>query len=108
VKTCTSATSNNDTRSQLHDVLTHPIHEHLRTLAASYELTVAQLALGWLLAQGDSIVPIFGTNSRKRLEENVGAASAKLSEEVLAQVQAILPNAAFVGRYPASYMPQWS
>lgn len=82
--------------------------ERLRQLAASTGLTVAQLALGWLLAQGDDIVPIFGTKNRSRLEENLGAAKASLPASTVARVNEILPNGAFGARYPASFMPTWT
>ena len=82
--------------------------EQLRQLAASNGLTVAQLALGWLLARGDDIVPIFGTKNRSRLEENIGAVKASLSPATLARVKEILPNGAFGARYPASHMPTWT
>ncbi len=82
--------------------------EQLRQLAASEGLTVAQLALGWLLAQSDDIVPIFGTKTRSRLEENAGAATASLSATTLARVKAILPNGSFGARYPAGVMPTWT
>ncbi|HVH47618.1 MAG TPA: aldo/keto reductase [Labilithrix sp.] len=82
--------------------------EQLRQLAASTGLTVAQLALGWLLARGDDIVPIFGTKNRSRLEENVRAAHASLPASTLARVNEILPNGAFGARYPESFMPTWT
>ena len=82
--------------------------EQLRQLAKSEGLTVAQLALGWLLAQGDDIAPIFGTKTRSRLEENAGAAKASLSAATLARVNEILPNGSFGGRYPAAFMPTWT
>ena len=81
--------------------------EQLKQLAATEGLTVAQLALGWLLAQGDDIVPIFGTKNRKRLEENVGAAGKALAPATLARVNEILPNGSFGARYPAGFLPSW-
>jgi aryl-alcohol dehydrogenase-like predicted oxidoreductase len=87
-----------------------------RNLAAVRELTaladgkgiaVTQLALAWLLAQGDDIVPIPGTRSPRRLEENVAAAHVILSAEDLARVQEILPQGAAGSRYPAAMMPTW-
>lgn len=82
--------------------------EQLRQLATSEGMTVAQLALAWLLAQGDDIVPIFGTKTRSRLEENAGAAKASLSTATLARVKEILPSGSFGARYPASAMPTWT
>ena len=57
--------------------------EQLKELATSKDITVAQLALAWLLAQGDDIVPIPGTRSPKRLEENANAADVTLTPEDL-------------------------
>lgn len=59
--------------------------------------TPAQLALAWLLAQGDDVIPIPGTKNIKRLEENVGAALVKLSAEELAEIEAAVPQDAVVG-----------
>jgi aryl-alcohol dehydrogenase-like predicted oxidoreductase len=59
--------------------------------------TPAQLALAWVLAQGDDMVPIPGTRSAARLEENVGAADITLSEEDLARLEAIVPSGGVAG-----------
>ena len=53
--------------------------------------TPAQLALAWLLAQGDFIVPIPGTTQRERLEENAGAVDVTLSADDLARIDAVAP-----------------
>lgn len=82
--------------------------EQLKQLATSEGLTVAQLALGWLLAQGNDIVPIFGTKHRKRLEENVGATAKALAPATLERVLQILPEGSFGSRYPASFLPSWT
>ncbi|WP_224372298.1 aldo/keto reductase [Hyalangium versicolor] len=82
--------------------------EQLRQLAGSNGLTVAQLALAWLLTQRDDIAPIFGTKNRSRLEENVGAAKAPLSASTLARVEEILPNGGSGSRYPPAHMPSWT
>src|SRR5262249_13032048 len=60
--------------------------EQVVKLAASKEVTPAQLALAWLLAQGDDIVPIPGTKQMARLEENVGAADLHLTADDLASI----------------------
>jgi aryl-alcohol dehydrogenase-like predicted oxidoreductase len=77
----------------------------LTALAESRDITVSQLALAWLLAQGDDIVPIPGTRSATRLAENVGAADVTLTADDLARVDEILPHGAFGSRYPAEHMP---
>jgi len=82
--------------------------EQLQQLGATEGMTVAQLALGWLLAQGNDIVPIFGTKHRKRLEENVGAAGKALAPATLERVKEILPEGSFGSRYPARFLPTWT
>ena len=81
--------------------------EQLTDLAQAKGVTVAQLALAWLLAQGHDIVPIPGTRSPVRLEENVGAASVLLSADDLDRVAEILPEGAFGSRYPEAMLPKW-
>ena len=77
----------------------------LESLARGKECTPAQLALGWVLAQGDDIVPIPGTKRRSYLEENVGALAVELTAADLAQLdQAIPPGAAAGMRYPEGSM----
>src|SRR3989441_2079061 len=61
----------------------------------------SQLALAWVLAQGNDIVPIPGTKRRKYLEENVGAVEVKLSKDDLRRIEEVFPaNAAAGERYP--------
>jgi len=75
--------------------------ERIRALAADKGCTPAQLALAWLLAQGEDIVPIPGTKRRRYLEENVGALDVRLTPEELAEIDTILPPGAAAGpRYP--------
>lgn len=78
----------------------------LGELAQSKGATVAQLALAWLLAQGNDIVPIPGTRRIERLKENLGAADLTLTEADLARVKAILPNGSIGERYLGG-APQW-
>jgi aryl-alcohol dehydrogenase-like predicted oxidoreductase len=67
--------------------------------------TPAQLALAWLLAQGEDIVPIPGTKRQKYLEENAQAAHVKLTAEELARIDQALPRGAAKGaRYPEAAM----
>jgi aryl-alcohol dehydrogenase-like predicted oxidoreductase len=79
----------------------------LTELAASKDATVAQLALAWLLAQGEHIVPIPGTRSAARVEENVGAADLTLNDGDLARITEILPTGGFGARYPEGMNPDW-
>ena len=77
-------------------------------LADEKGCTPAQLALAWLLAQGDDIVPIPGTKSRRRLEENVGAVGVALSRADLARLDAAVPPGAAAGeRYMPWARPRW-
>ena len=82
--------------------------EGLREFAASRGITVTQLALAWLLAQGEDIVPIPGTRDPDRLAENVAAADVTLTDADLEAVHEILPEGAAGSRYPAFLMPAWS
>jgi aryl-alcohol dehydrogenase-like predicted oxidoreductase len=63
-------------------------------IAAEKGVTPAQLALAWVLAQGDDLVPIPGTKRRKYLEENAAAVDVELGDEDLARIEAELPPAA--------------
>jgi aryl-alcohol dehydrogenase-like predicted oxidoreductase len=75
----------------------------VRELAAEKGATPGQLALAWVLAQGDDVVPIPGTKRRSYLEENVGAAAVELSPEDIARLDAIAPPGVAVGgRYANS------
>lgn len=69
----------------------------LRRLAADKGVSAAQLALAWVLAQGDDIVPIPGTKRRKWLDQNIEAADLTLSQEELARLDDILPPGAAAG-----------
>lgn len=79
----------------------------LTELADSKGIAVTQLALAWLLAQGDDIVPIPGTRSPDRVALNVASAHVTLTPEDLARVQRILPQGAAGSRYPEAMMPTW-
>jgi aryl-alcohol dehydrogenase-like predicted oxidoreductase len=65
--------------------------ERLEKIAAEKKCTAAQLALGWVLAQGDDIVPIPGTRRREYLDENVDAIHVTLTPEDLARINQELP-----------------
>ncbi|WP_205548016.1 aldo/keto reductase [Pseudomonas carnis] len=75
--------------------------EQVKSLAADKGVTAGQLALAWVLAQGDYIIPIPGTKRRAYLQENVEALSISLSADELAALDAIFPANATAGlRYP--------
>jgi aryl-alcohol dehydrogenase-like predicted oxidoreductase len=71
--------------------------ERVEELAASKGCTAAQIALAWVLAQGEDIVPIPGTTRVKNLEENVSALDVELSDEELRDLEAVFPNGAAAG-----------
>ncbi|MBA5956947.1 aldo/keto reductase [Pseudomonas lactis] len=75
--------------------------EQVKSQAADKGVTAGQLALAWVLAQGDYIIPIPGTKRRTYLQENVEALSISLSADELAALDAIFPADATAGlRYP--------
>lgn len=77
----------------------------VKELAVKKRCTPAQLALAWVLAQGDDIVPIPGTKRRTYLDENLGALDVVLSKEDLSAIDAIAPRDVAAGlRYPAAMM----
>ncbi|HET8715417.1 MAG TPA: aldo/keto reductase [Holophagaceae bacterium] len=77
----------------------------VEAMARAKGCTPAQLALAWVLAQGQDIVPIPGTKKRPRLEENAAAAAIRLSAEELAALDAAFPPDAAAGtRYPEAMM----
>ncbi|ABI75494.1 oxidoreductase, aldo/keto reductase family [Hyphomonas neptunium ATCC 15444] len=79
----------------------------LGELAKDKGITVSQLALAWLLAQGEDIVPIPGTRRIDRLEENLASAEVTLSTDDLAGIRNILPEGAFGARYAGDMVPDW-
>jgi len=72
--------------------------EELETMARGQGVTAAQLALAWMLAKGDDIVPIPGTNHVKNLELNVAAADVRLSGEKMARLDEIFAIGAGAGK----------
>jgi aryl-alcohol dehydrogenase-like predicted oxidoreductase len=79
--------------------------ERIRSIASMKGITPGQLALAWVLAQGEDIVPIPGTKHRKYLEENVAAGSVVISQEEMEGIAAALPPGSAVGeRYPEGMM----
>jgi aryl-alcohol dehydrogenase-like predicted oxidoreductase len=75
----------------------------VQDLAAAKACTPGQLALAWVLAAGDDVVPIPGTKRRTYLEDNAGSVTVELSQADLEKLQALSPAGAWAGdRYPAS------
>jgi aryl-alcohol dehydrogenase-like predicted oxidoreductase len=74
-------------------------------IAKEKHCTPAQLALAWVLAQGNNVVPIPGTKRRKYLQENIGALDVDLTSDDLERIEKVAPKDAFAGsRYPEAMM----
>jgi aryl-alcohol dehydrogenase-like predicted oxidoreductase len=79
--------------------------KRVEEIAREKHCTPAQLALAWVLAQGNHIVPIPGTKRRKYLQENIGALDVDLTSDDLARIDEVAPKDAFAGsRYPEAMM----
>ena len=77
----------------------------IEAIAEEKECTPAQLALAWVLSQGEHIVPIVGTKRRKYLEENIGSLEVKLTSDDLRRIDEASPRGIFSGeRYPEATM----
>ncbi|MBW4521807.1 MAG: aldo/keto reductase [Scytolyngbya sp. HA4215-MV1] len=77
----------------------------VKAIAAEKGITPGQLALAWLLAQGDDIVPIPGTKRRVYLEENIAAVNVSLTSDDLRRIDEVAPKGVAAGeRYPAQHM----
>jgi len=77
----------------------------VKQIAELQGCTPAQLALAWVLAQGEDVVPIPGTKHRKYLEDNVGALDVRLGQAELDELDAVFPFGAAAGeRYPEAMM----
>jgi aryl-alcohol dehydrogenase-like predicted oxidoreductase len=78
---------------------------HIEQLAATKGVTASQVALAWVLAQGDDVVPIPGTKRRVYLEQNIQALDLSLSADDMARIDVIAPVGAAAGaRYPEQAM----
>ncbi|MEC8534512.1 MAG: aldo/keto reductase, partial [Pseudomonadota bacterium] len=71
--------------------------EAVKAIAADKGITAAQLALAWVLAQGDDLIPIPGTRRVATLEQNVAAVDLALTPQDLARIDAVFPKGAAVG-----------
>jgi aryl-alcohol dehydrogenase-like predicted oxidoreductase len=82
-----------------------PLLRKIEEIAAQMQCTPAQLALAWLLAKGDDIIPIPGSKRRSRVEENAGAVEVALSAQDVAMLDEIAPPGIAAGeRYPPRSM----
>jgi len=79
--------------------------EALRSIAQEQNATVAQVAIAWVLSQGDDIVPLIGARRRNRLDEALGALDLRLTDDDLTRIEAAVPHNAVAGdRYHADQM----
>ena len=79
--------------------------QRVEEIAREKRCTAGQLALAWVLARGQDVVPIPGTKRRKYLQENVGSVDVSLTNEDLARIDEVAPHQAFAGsRYPEAMM----
>jgi aryl-alcohol dehydrogenase-like predicted oxidoreductase len=79
--------------------------DNLRSIAARKGCTLAQLALAWVLAQGNDIIPLVGARKTERLAEALGAVPVLLRADDLAEIDRIVPRGAAAGeRYPLEQM----
>ncbi len=79
--------------------------QRVEQIAEEKKCTPSELALAWLLAQGDDIIPIPGTKRRKYLEENAGALNVKLTPQDLRRIEEVAPHGAAAGnRYSETMM----
>lgn len=79
--------------------------EKVKSLAQDKGCTPSQLALAWVLARGETIIPIPGTKRRTYLEENIAALNIELTPAEISEINAIFPTGAAAGlRYPGNMM----
>ncbi len=79
--------------------------ERLRTVAASIGASVAQVAIAWVAAQGEDIVPLVGARQRDRLTEALGALNLRLTPEQLSALSEAAPATEVAGeRYPSAQL----
>jgi aryl-alcohol dehydrogenase-like predicted oxidoreductase len=89
------------------DNLAHNLRlvEALRTIARAREMSVAQIAIAWVLSRGPDIIPLIGSRRRDQLSEALGALNVSLSESDLAEIErSVPPDAAAGARYPEAAM----
>lgn len=79
--------------------------EKIKTLAAEKGCTSSQLAIAWVLAQGEDVITIPGTKRIKYLEENIASENIQLTSNDLQDIETIMPAGIVSGtRYPAMFM----
>jgi aryl-alcohol dehydrogenase-like predicted oxidoreductase len=79
--------------------------EKIKTLAAEKSCTPAQLAIAWVISQGNDIITIPGSKSLKHLEENIASENIQLTRDDLESINQIMPVGIVSGaRYPEKFL----
>jgi aryl-alcohol dehydrogenase-like predicted oxidoreductase len=84
------------------------LYERVAVLAKKYNCTPGQLALAWVMHQGDDVVPIPGTTKIPNLDENMGAALVKLTPKKVQEVAAAVPEHAVAGSRNTEFLAKSS
>ena len=89
----------------MHAAVLSIVYDHLRALAEERRVTPAQLALAWLLRRHDNVIPIPGTSSIERLDENAASVDVQLSAADLDHIKELSPKGQVAGtRYDSTML----
>lgn len=81
--------------------------EALREIAEEKEISVAQMAIAWVLSQGDDVIPLIGARKRSHLNESLGAVELNLSANDLLRIEEAVPSELVAGEYYAKPRKKW-
>ncbi|MEO2074019.1 MAG: aldo/keto reductase [Bacillus sp. (in: firmicutes)] len=81
--------------------------EALRGIAKEKEVSVSQMAIAWVLSQGDDVIPLIGARKRSHLNESLGAVELKLSTNDLLRIEEAVPSELVAGEYYAKPRKKW-
>ncbi|WP_413299982.1 aldo/keto reductase [Bacillus sp. 1P10SD] len=81
--------------------------EALREIAKEKHATVAQMAIAWVLSQGEDVIPLIGARKRSQLYESLGAVNLKLSLNDLSRIEEAVPSELVSGEYYAKPREKW-
>ena len=81
--------------------------EELRKIAEEKQVTVAQMAIGWVLSQGDDVIPLIGARRRSQLRESLGAVKLKLTANDFSRIEKAVPRELVAGEYYAVPRKKW-
>ena len=79
----------------------------LREIAVEKQVTVAQLAIAWVLSRGEDIIPLVGARARSQLQDSLGAANLNLSKDDLTRIEKAVPQGSVAGEYYAVPRKKW-